>query len=383
MTIDSLSARLAALRDQSLLRWRRVIESSCGPRIIIDGRPITAFASNDYLGLAADPRLVAAAQEGAARYGVGGGASHLVSGHYTAHEALESRLASFVGSQRALYFSSGYMANLGIVTALAGRQGAVFSDELNHASLIDAIALSRAKKYIYPHRDAAALAEMLAASTDPVKLVVTDAVFSMDGDMAPLPEIFDLCEEHDAWLVVDDAHGFGVLGPRGRGALAHFGLASPRVIYMGTLGKAAGVSGAFVAADAEVIEWLVQRARTYIYTTASPPMLAHALLTAVALVETEQERRDHLAELIALLRDRLRFKRWRLTESRTPIQPVIIGANDETLRVAGALMEQGLWVPAIRPPTVPPHTARLRISLSAAHTVADVRELADALSALE
>ena len=308
----SIEEKLARLREQSLVRSRRLVESPCAPEVSVAGRTLLAFASNDYLGLAADPDLIAAAREGAALYGVGAGASHLVSGHYMTHHALEERLAAFVGLPRALFFSSGYMANLGVITSLAGRDDAVFSDELNHASLIDGIRLSGAEKQIYPHLDLAALAAMLDACQRPGKLVVSDAVFGMDGDQANLPALLELCERHDAWLVVDDAHGFGIEGVAGRGSLSRFGIASKRVVYMGTLGKAAGVAGAFVAGPGQVIEWLLQSARSYIFTTGSPPLLAHALLTSIDLIEQGEERRRRLRQLIAQLRQGLNFKRWRL-----------------------------------------------------------------------
>ena len=377
------------LREQSLLRVRRIVDSACGPEVSVDGRPVVAFCSNDYLGLAGDPALVAAAKEGADRYGVGSGASHLISGHYTPHHRLEQRLAAFVGMPRALFFSTGYMANIGAITALAQNAGgtaAVFSDELNHASLIDGIRLSGAEKHIYAHVDLAALERLLAASTAARKLVVSDAVFSMDGDLAPLPELLALCERYDTFLLVDDAHGFGVLGAQGRGSLAHFGIdpaQHPHLVYVGTLGKAAGVSGAFVAGQDDVIEWLLQRARTYIFTTGAPPMLAHALLKSVDLIEQGDARRAHLRQLIQQLRAGLKFRHWKLINSETPIQPLILGENSEALRVGAALLEAGLWVPAIRPPTVPAGTARLRITLSATHTPEQVQRLTDALLALE
>ncbi len=387
MQIENFSARLDQLREQSLLRVRRIVDSACGPQVTVDGRPVVAFCSNDYLGLAGDPALIEAAREGAARYGVGSGASHLISGHYTPHHRLEERLADFVGMPRALFFSTGYLANIGVITALADGDAEVFSDELNHASIIDGIRLSGAGKHIFPHVDMAALDFLLTASRASRKLVISDAVFSMDGDLAPLPELLALCERHDAWLVVDDAHGFGVLGPQGRGSLAHFNLDSPRVVYVGTLGKAAGVAGAFAAGNGEVIEWLLQRARTYIFTTGSPPLLAHALMTSVELIEKGEARRNHLKSLIAQLRDGLHeglgSRQWRLIDSTSAIQPLILGANSEALRVGTALLEAGLWVPAIRPPTVPAGTARLRITLSAAHTKEQVQRLVDKLLALE
>ncbi|MBP9714683.1 MAG: 8-amino-7-oxononanoate synthase [Sterolibacterium sp.] len=383
------STDLDRLREQSLLRVRRVVETACAPELVVDGRPLLAFCSNDYLGLAGDARLVAAAKAGADLYGVGSGASHLISGHYSAHHQLEERLAAFVGMARALFFSTGYMANIAAITALtqcAEGAAAVFSDALNHASLIDGIRLSGAEKQIYPHGDLATLERQLAQSTATRKLVVSDAVFSMDGDLAPLPGLLALCERHDAYLLVDDAHGFGVLGARGQGSLAHFDIvpaAHPRLVYVGTLGKAAGVAGAFVAGAEDVIEWLLQRARTYIFTTGAPPMLAHALLTSLDLIEQGAARRAHLQVLVDQFRHGLQLQRWRLLDTSSPIQPLIVGENSEVLRVGKALLDQGLWVPAIRPPTVPAGTARLRITLSAAHSTAQVARLVAALNAQE
>jgi 8-amino-7-oxononanoate synthase len=387
--LAALDAELQQLDRHSLRRRRRVADTPCAPRVTVDGRDMLAFCSNDYLGLAAHPRLVEALREGATRYGVGSGASHLISGHSRAHAVLEERLAEFMSphleSPRALYFCTGYMANLAVLTALAGHETDIFSESLNHASLIDGARLSRAGVQVYPHGDTAALERMLKVSSAQTKIVVTDSVFSMDGDLAPLPALLALCEQHGAWLVVDDAHGFGVLGAHGRGALEHFGLRSPYLVYMGTLGKAAGVGGAFVAAHATVIEWLVQRARPYIYTTAAAPALAHALLASMDLIGGEEgaARRTHLNALIAQLRESLALQRWKLLPSATAIQPVIIGKNDETMRAAAALYEQGYWVPGIRPPTVPANTARLRITLSAAHTVQDVAQVAHAVNQLE
>lgn len=380
MAFSFFSAELHQLDADGLLRRRRSVESPQGAHLVADGREFLSFCSNDYLGLANHPALVAALQQGAAQFGVGAGASHLVSGHTAAHHDLETQLAEFVGLPRALLFSTGYMANLGIVTALVGRDDEIFADKLNHASLNDAALLSRAKLTRYPHGDLAALARRLAASRARRKLVVVDAVFSMDGDIAPLPELLALCEQFDAWLLLDDAHGFGVLGAEGRGVLEHFALRSPRIIYMATLGKAAGVAGAFAAGEAALVEMLIQRARTYIYTTAMPPSLAVALSASLRLIAEEGWRRARLAELIGVLRRRLQPRRWRLLDSATAIQPLIIGANAETLAVSEALRERGIWVPAIRPPTVPKGQARLRISLLAAHQVADVERLAAALN---
>lgn len=380
---QALAAELADLESRGLKRQRRLLESPQGARVRVDGRDYIAFCSNDYLGLAAHPELIEAAREGAARYGVGAGASHLILGHLAAHHELEERLAAFTGLPRALLFSTGYMANLGVVTALTGRGDAVFADRLNHASLNDAALLSRADFRRYPHLDLAALGRLLSGSGARRKLVVTDAVFSMDGDVAPLPDLIALCERHDAWLLLDDAHGFGVLGSGGRGTPAHFNTGSPRLIYLATLGKAAGVFGAFVAGAPEMVETLVQRARPYIYTTAAPPLLSVALMKSLDLIRADEWRRHHLRNLIALLRERLKPRRWRLAPSSTAIQPLVIGGSDEAIAVSEHLARMGLLVPAIRPPTVPRGTARLRISLSAAHSFEDIERLAAALNEIE
>ena len=389
--ITALQQQIEQLDAQQLRRRRRIKTSACAPWVAVDGQRVLSFNSNDYLGLAADVRVVEALREGASLYGAGSGASHLVSGHSKAHAQLEERLAQFMSPHlervRALHFSNGYMANLALLTALTGpepREAVIFSDMMNHASLIDGARLSRAAVQVYPHGDVAALEAMLAASTAKTKLVVTDSVFSMDGDVAPLPELLTLCERHGAWLVVDDAHGFGVLGEHGRGALEHFSLRSSSLVYMGTLGKAAGVSGAFVAAHETVIEWLVQRARTYIYTTAAAPALAHALLTSLELIagDVGRTRRAHLAALRQQLFALRLAPGWRQLVSETAIQPLVIGRNADVLQAADALLAQGLWVSAIRAPTVPAGTARLRITLSAAHTLQDVVQLKNALQAM-
>jgi 8-amino-7-oxononanoate synthase len=386
--IAGLLSDLAAREAGGRKRTRRTVESAQGARVVVDGRGLVAFASNDYLGLANHPDVVAAAREGALRWGVGAGASHLVSGHFAPHAMLEAELAAFVrpcAGARALTFSSGYLANLAILTALAGRDDAIFADRLNHACLNDGALLSRAEFVRYPHADVAALAKRLAASMARRKLIATDAVFSMDGDVAPLPDLAALAGEHDAWLVIDDAHGFGVLGASdepGRGALAHFGLESERIVYMGTLGKAAGVAGAFVVAHPAVVDTLVETARSYIFTTAAPPLLAEALRASLRVIRNDTARHAHLARLIAHFRDRMRDLRWRLLESHTAIQPIVVGSNAVAVELAEALWARGFWVPAIRPPTVPKGTARLRISLSAAHAHADVDALVEALAEL-
>jgi len=377
-----LAAELADRDARGLRRTRRLLDSPQGVRVAVDGRDYLAFCSNDYLGLAADPRLIAAAKAGAGLYGVGAGASHLVLGHAAAHHRLEEALAGFVGLPRSLLFSTGYMANMGVVSALAGRGDALFADRLNHASLNDAALLSRAAFRRYPHNDLAALERLLANTPARRRLVIADAVFSMDGDIAPVPELIDICERHDAYLLIDDAHGFGVLGAQGRGTPAHFGIASERLIYMATLGKAAGVAGAFVAGGVSLVESVLQNARTYIYTTATPPLLAHALLTSLQIIENEEWRRGHLRELVQRLKLGLQGTPWRLLPSDTPIQPLLVGGNDEALALSARLAAGGLLVPAIRPPTVPEGTARLRISLSAGHLPEDVDCLVAALREL-
>ena len=383
--IDDFGTQLDALDRAHLRRRRRVVEPLDGARMRVDGREMLAFCSNDYLGLAQHPALADAARAAAVRGGVGAGASPLVSGHSASNAALEQELAAFVGLPRALYFYAGYAANIGIVPALVGRGDALFSDALNHACLIDGARLSRADIHRYPHADLDALAQALAASGARRKLIVTDAVFSMDGDVADLRALHALAERHDALLLLDDAHGFGVRGPQGRGSLAAVGLtgaaASGRVLYMATLGKAAGVAGAFVAGDDRLVEWLLQKTRSYIFATAAPAMLAEALRASLRLIERDDARRAHLGRLIDRLRTGLAGCRWTLAPSPTPIQPLIVGANDEALALMDALAERQLWVPAIRPPTVPEGTARLRIALSAAHRLADVDRLVDALQA--
>lgn len=390
--LDHLQTELTTLDAQSLLRRRRITDTMCAPRTQVDGKAMLAFCSNDYLGFAAHPAIIAAMQEGVSLYGAGSGASHLISGHSRAHALLEERLASFLAPHleqaQALYFCTGYMANLAVISALAAASKSttdVFSEALNHASLIDGARLSRATVKVYPHSDVAALESLLRASNAATKIVVTDSVFSMDGDLAPLPALLALCEQYDAWLVVDDAHGFGVLGDHGRGALEHFNLCSPNLVYMGTLGKAAGVAGAFVAAHATVINWMVQKARPYIYTTAAPPAIAHALLTSLDLIQGEEGaiRRANLQNLIRQMQQGLQLKQWRLMASSTAIQPILIGDNASTMRIAADLYSLGYWVGAIRPPTVPVGTARLRITLSGSHTSDDVAQLVSAMNQLE
>lgn len=379
-----LAAELADIAAAGLTRRRRVLDSPAGRIARVDGQEVLNFASNDYLGLAGNAEIAQALADGALRWGAGSGASHLVSGHLTPHDQLENEIAAFTGFERALTFSTGYLANLAVTPTLAGRGDAVFADKLNHASLIDAMQLAKAngaEVQRYPHNDVAALERQLAASNAARKVIVTDAVFSMDGDLAPLPLIFELAERHDAWLVIDDAHGFGVLGRHGEGSLAHFNLpASPRILLMGTLGKAAGVGGAFVAGSATAIEYLLNKGRSYIFTTAAPPAIACALSKSLHIIRNGDALRANLMARIAQLREGLAGKP--LLPSATAIQPYIVGDNEAALALSKALWERGLWVPAIRPPTVPKGTARLRISVSAAHTAGDIDHLLSALKEL-
>ncbi len=368
----------SALRDLDTRGLRRT-------RVVAGHPPLLNFSSNDYLGLASDPVPAAAMAECAARTGAGSGASHLVSGHGAEHEALERELAEFTGRERALLFSTGYMANLGVAAALADRDDLVLEDRLNHASLIDAGLLARTRAFRrYPHADADAAARQLAehAADRPAAgaLLLTDGVFSMDGDLAPLPALAEAAAAHGAWLVVDDAHGFGVLGATGAGSCEHFGLGAREVpVLMGTLGKALGSFGAFVAGDAALIELMIQRARTYIYTTALPQPVAAATRAALRLVRQQAWRRERLGELVTRFVEGARRRGLPVAPSSTPIQPVIIGSADAAMEASRALRERGFWVTAIRPPTVPEGSARLRVTLSAAHTVAEVERLLVAL----
>lgn len=374
-----LSARLTERRAAHLYRQRPLLESPQGVNVVVDGERLLAFCNNDYLGLANHPQVIEAFAEGARRWGVGGGASHLVVGHSTAHHELEEALAEFTGRPRALLFTSGYMANLGTVTALVGQGGTVLEDRLNHASLLDAGLLSGARFSRYLHNDVDSLNKRLAKA-DGDTLVVTDGVFSMDGDLAALPAICAAARQRGAWVMVDDAHGFGCLGKHGGGVAEHFGLDANDVpVLIGTLGKAFGTAGAFVAGSDELIESLIQFARPYIYTTSQPPAVACATLRSLQLLRDESWRRDHLATLIARFRAGVSALGLELMDSPTPIQPIIVGSSDRAMALSAALRERGILVTAIRPPTVPRGTARLRVTLSATHGEADVDRLLDAL----
>ena len=368
-------------KQAGLYRSRRLVSGPQQPQLNADGRSLLSFCSNDYLGLASHPDTAAALQSALPDTGLGGAASHLVCGHHQAHHQLEMRLAEFTGRSGALFFSTGYMANTGVIPALAGRGDTIFSDRLNHASIVDGCVLSRARVRRYPHGDVAALEGMLAG-TSGHKLVVTDGVFSMDGDVAPLRELARICRHQGALLVVDDAHGFGVLGPQGRGSLADLGLSEEDVpVLIGTLGKAAGTSGAFAAGPELLMDYLVQKARTYIYTTAMPPALAVATCRAIDLIEAGDDRRRHLQQLIGTFRKEVQAMGYELMPSDTPIQPIMVGENQDALALSQALEQQGVLVTAIRPPTVPDGQARLRVTFSATHTLDHLDCLLKALAA--
>lgn len=375
-----LAARLAERRAADLYRQLPLLESPQGPEVVVDGQRLLAFCSNDYLGLANHPEVIAAWQAGAERWGVGGGASHLVVGHSTPHHQVEEALAELTGRPRALLFSTGYMANLGAITALVGQGDTVLQDRLNHASLLDGGLLSGARFNRYLHNDPASLASRLEKAVGNT-LVVTDGVFSMDGDVADLPALAKVARARGAWLMVDDAHGLGTLGAQGGGIVEHFGLGLEDVpVLIGTLGKACGTAGAFVAGSEALIETLVQFARPYIYTTSQPPALACATLKSLELLRRETWRREHLTALIRQFREGAQQIGLALMHSPTPIQPIMIGDSAQALRLSRMLRERGLLVTAIRPPTVPAGSARLRVTLSAAHSEAQVQLLLNALA---
>ncbi len=419
--LNALQKELNQRKTDGLMRQRRLLDSPQAEHIIANNKKYLSFCSNDYLGLANHPALIAAMQAAAGDSGVGSGASNLITGHHRYHDALEKKLAKFVNMPAALVFSTGYMANIGVVSSLVGRGDAVFCDKLNHACLNDGAILSRADFKRFAHNDVAALEKLLKASSAKRKLIAVDAVFSMDGDIAPIPAYLRLCEQYDAYLYVDDAHGFGVLGEHGKGTVSHFAdelgavmrefgadkaqnntpsptggegvtaqaiatnvqAISPRIIYMATLGKAAGVAGAFVAGQQVVIDYLIQHARSYVYSTPSPPALSATLIESVNLIENGDNLRLHLQHLIATLKAHLQLKNWVLMPSDTAVQPLIIGSNHAAISLSEHLQKLGILVPAIRPPTVPINTARLRISLSAAHSENDVIQLAKAINNAE
>jgi len=388
---------ITQLEEKLLKRTVRINERACDVDALVGNRELKTFCSNDYLGFANHPTLVAALSEGAQTYGVGSGASHLISGHSRAHDLLENQLArlqsTHIPQARALFFSTGYLANLTAITGLIGLankgEAHIYSAALNHASLIDGVRLASAQHQtsvtIFDHLDLAALESDLSKDTSTLKLIVIDGVFSMDGDLAPLHPLLKLAEQYDALLMVDDAHGFGVLGENGHGILEHFALHSDRLIYVGTLGKAAGVSGAFICASDSFIEWLIQKGRPYIYTTATPPAIAHTVSKSLDLIEgiEGKTRRKHLNELIQVWNQEMVFSDWIKVDSLSAIQPIIIGSNAHALQAAKQLDEAGYWIPAIRPPTVPEGKARLRVTFSANHTIDDVKQLIRTLQKIE
>lgn len=376
MKAENLRDYLDDLKAKGLYRKRKVVERQSGIKFYFEGRSLLNFSGNDYLGLADHPEVIRVMQVAAEKYGVGSGASHLISGHTAAHHALEEELADFTGREQAMLFSTGFMANQGIISALAARGDQVFEDRLNHASLLDGALLSGAKLKRYGHCDVDDLKGLLAQPHAGTRLIVTDGVFSMDGNLAPLPLLAREAEAANAWMVVDDAHGIGVIGAHGRGVLEHFGLSTQQVpILMGTLGKAFGTFGAFVAGDSDMIECLIQKARAYIYTTALPPAVAEATRASLKLVKEESWRREKLGMLIRQFRLGAKQLGLNLLDSMTPIQPLLIGENFKALRISHQLAEEGFLVTAIRPPTVPNGTARLRITLSALHEEEQVERL--------
>lgn len=377
-----MTDQLAQLQRQGLFRQRRIMQSAQGVSVRVDGRQLINFCSNDYLGLANHPAIVKAFKQGAEQYGVGSGAAHLICGHGHAHHALEEELAEFTGRQRALLFSTGYMANIGTISTLIGRGGTVLEDRLNHASLLDGGLLSCAQFKRYGHADMADLDCKLSVSRRP-QLIVTDGVFSMDGDLAPLPVMVRLAQEKNAMLMLDDAHGIGVLGQSGGGVLQHFGLNQTDVpVLMATLGKGLGTFGAFVAGSDDLIEILIQKARAYIYTTAMPPSLAEATRASLKIVQNERWRREKLRVLCDCFRAGAAQLGLPLMDSVTAIQPILLGDSQRALACSEALFQRGFWVSAIRPPTVPQGKARLRVTLSASHEVHHVESLLTVLAEL-
>jgi 8-amino-7-oxononanoate synthase len=375
-----LSAALVQRREQDLYRQRLTLDSAQGPSVRIDGRSYLNFCSNDYLGLAAHPQVVESFRRAAIQYGVGSGASHLVCGHSRPHHQLEEALAELTGRPRALLFSSGYAANTGTLTTLLQTGDAVFQDRLNHASLLDGGLHSGARFRRFAHNDVADLAGKMSAADGP-KLVVVDGVFSMDGDLAPLAELAALCRREDAWLMVDDAHGIGVLGENGAGSVAEAGLGCDDVpVLMATLGKALGTGGAFVAGSETLIEALIQQARNYIYTTAISPAVAAATLTSLAILGDEPWRREHLAKLIQRFRQGAQQLDLSLMPSASAIQPLLVGDAGRAITISQRLRDRGLLISAIRPPTVPAGTSRLRVTLSAAHSEEQVDRLLEELN---
>jgi len=395
--LNFAKVELNKLDAQLLKRKLRVTESPCDTSAKVGERTLKAFCSNDYLGLANHPTLIRALADGANQYGVGSGASHLISGHHIAHDLLEKKLASFqsahIPNARALFFSTGYLANIAALTGLAkladSGKASIYSARLNHASIIDGVRLAStqtlATVHLFDHDDLNALQNKIHGDSSPLKIIVVDGVFSMDGDLAPVKALLDIANTYDALLMVDDAHGFGVLGENGHGLLELLSIASDRIIYIGTLGKAAGVSGAFICAQEPFIEWLIQKGRPYIYSTATPPAIAHTVLKSLEIIESEEgkTRREQLKNLIRIWQQEMVFSKWGKITSPTPIQPVVLGSNADALLASKLLDEAGYWIPAIRPPTVPAGSSRLRVTFSANHSIDELRLLIKTLQTIE
>jgi len=395
--LNFAKVELNKLDAQLLKRKLRVTESPCDTSAKVGERTLKAFCSNDYLGLANHPTLIRALADGANQYGVGSGASHLISGHHIAHDLLEKKLASFqsahIPNARALFFSTGYLANIAALTGLAkladSGKASIYSARLNHASIIDGVRLAStqtlATVHLFDHDDLNALQNKIHGDSSPLKIIVVDGVFSMDGDLAPVKALLDIANTYDALLMVDDAHGFGVLGENGHGLLELLSIASDRIIYIGTLGKAAGVSSAFICAQEPFIEWLIQKGRPYIYSTATPPAIAHTVLKSLEIIESEEgkTRREQLKNLIRIWQQEMVFSKWGKITSPTPIQPVVLGSNADALLASKLLDEAGYWIPAIRPPTVPAGSSRLRVTFSANHSIDELRLLIKTLQTIE
>jgi 8-amino-7-oxononanoate synthase len=377
--LESIQLELDEIAKRGLRRERRILDSPQSIRVVAEGKEYVAFTSNDYLGLAANEQLISSLIAGARGYGVGSGASHMVVGHMRPHEQLELALAEFTAAERALLFSTGYMANVGTISALVGSDDAIFSDELNHASIIDGARLSRAKTCVYKHNDLLSLEALLSESKARRKLIVSDAVFSMDGDIAHVRKLLELADTYDALFLLDDAHGFGVMGPQGRGSLAHAHVSSSRIIYLGTLSKAAGVFGAFISGAACLVDLVLQKARSYIFTTGLPPSLASAALQSLQMIASGDDLRERLRLRVLQFRDNIDAARHHLLPSQTHIQGLVLGSNQAAVSASRQLLERGFLVSAIRPPTVPAGTARLRITFCAAHTEQNVKRLCDEL----
>lgn len=381
MSLEGLKQELDQRRNEHLYRSRKILESAQSVEPIVDGTKVLSFCSNDYLGLANHPDVVASFKHAADKYGVGSGSAHLVSGHSAEHHALEEELAEFMGTERALLFSTGYMANLGVVSALCDRHSEIYEDKLNHASLLDAALLSRANRNRYPHLDVNNLKQRLSNSEINNKFIMSDGVFSMDGDLAQLDKLVELSERNNATLMIDDAHGIGVLGKKGKGIVEHFGIGSIKVpVIVGTLGKAFGTTGAFVAGSDELIETLIQKSRSYIFTTAMPAAVAAATRKSLSILKEENWRRENISKLINQFRNGAQALGFELMDSITAIQPIVVGSSEKALALSDKLLDKNILISAIRPPTVAEGTARLRVTFSATHTEKQVNKLLDVLS---